>query len=42
MGVSDVVLVLDFGKMIAFGSPEEVSKDEEVIRAYLGRKTQDA
>lgn len=38
MSVSDTVLVLDFGKSIAFGTPNEVHKNKEVIRAYLGRK----
>jgi branched-chain amino acid transport system permease protein len=42
MSVSDVVLVLDFGRKIAFGSPGEVSTNEEVIKAYLGRKTGNA
>jgi branched-chain amino acid transport system ATP-binding protein len=37
MNLSDKVFVLDFGKRIAFGTPEEVSRDEEVIRAYLGQ-----
>jgi branched-chain amino acid transport system ATP-binding protein len=37
MNLSDKVFVLDFGKEIAFGTPEEVSRNEEVIRAYLGQ-----
>jgi ABC-type branched-subunit amino acid transport system ATPase component len=37
MNLSDKVFVLDFGKRIALGTPEEVSRDEEVIRAYLGK-----
>jgi branched-chain amino acid transport system ATP-binding protein len=36
MSVSDEVLVLDFGKPIAFGTPEEVAKNSKVIEAYLG------
>jgi ABC-type branched-subunit amino acid transport system ATPase component/branched-subunit amino acid ABC-type transport system permease component len=36
MGVCDQVVVLDFGKRIASGSPEEVRSDAAVIAAYLG------
>jgi ABC-type branched-subunit amino acid transport system ATPase component len=32
------VTVLDFGKVIAGGAPEEIAADEAVITAYLGRK----
>lgn len=38
MTLSDLVFVLDFGRKIAFGTPEEVSRNEEVIRAYLGQE----
>lgn len=36
MSLSDCVYVMDYGEMIARGTPQEIRKNPEVIKAYLG------
>jgi branched-chain amino acid transport system ATP-binding protein len=36
LGMCDRIVVLDFGKVLASGSPEEIRRNEHVLAAYLG------
>ncbi|MDQ2138949.1 high-affinity branched-chain amino acid ABC transporter ATP-binding protein LivG [Alcaligenaceae bacterium A4P071] len=38
MGISDRILVMEHGKTITTGTPEQVQSDERVIKAYLGEE----
>lgn len=36
MNISDEITVMNFGKKLAYGKPEEIADNEDVIKAYLG------
>jgi ABC-type branched-subunit amino acid transport system ATPase component len=38
MSVSDQMLALDFGEIIAHGTPDEIRANPDVIRSYLGEE----
>jgi ABC-type branched-subunit amino acid transport system ATPase component len=41
MEICDRVVVLDFGKQIAHGTPAEVRADPRVLKAYMGEEVED-
>jgi branched-chain amino acid transport system ATP-binding protein len=38
MGICEKILVLDYGKILTVGTPDEVKNNPEVIKAYLGEE----
>jgi branched-chain amino acid transport system ATP-binding protein len=40
MGVCEKITVVDYGKIIAFGTPKEIAHNKKVIEAYLGEEAE--
>jgi branched-chain amino acid transport system ATP-binding protein len=40
MNICDRILVLNFGRLLADGTPDQVARDSQVIEAYLGRSAE--
>jgi branched-chain amino acid transport system ATP-binding protein len=38
MDLADRIMVIDFGRQIRTGKPQEVAADPDVVRAYLGEE----
>ncbi|MCR5291122.1 MAG: ABC transporter ATP-binding protein [Treponema sp.] len=42
MGICERIMVLDYGRVIAEGKPDEIKSNPQVIKAYLGQEALDA